>query len=50
MQAAAFGGAKALGVCTGVFTAAELKAANSDAVVVADLSDVDATLALFAAR
>jgi phosphoglycolate phosphatase-like HAD superfamily hydrolase len=48
VQAAAFGGAKALGVCTGVFSAEELRAANGAAVVVPDLADVDAVLALLA--
>lgn len=46
MCAAAFGGAKALGVCTGVFSAAELQEANAEAVVLPDLADTEAVLAL----
>jgi hypothetical protein len=48
--AAAYGGAKALGVCTGVFNHEQLRAANSDATVLPDLSDLDAVLALFASE
>ena len=49
VQAAAFGGARALGVCTGVFSAEDLRAANGDAVVRADLADVQSVLALLTA-
>jgi phosphoglycolate phosphatase-like HAD superfamily hydrolase len=49
VQAAAFGGARALGVCTGVFAAEDLRAANSEAVVRADLAEVQSVLALLLA-
>ena len=48
--AAAYGGANALGVCTGVFTDEQLRAANGDATVLPDLSDLDAVLALVASE
>ena len=47
VRAAAFGGARALGVCTGVFTNEELLTANSSATVLPDLSNVEDVLALF---
>ena len=39
VNAARAGGAQAIGVCTGVFTAPELLAANPDAVMLANLCD-----------
>ena len=47
VRAAAFGSARALGVCTGVFTQDELLAANSSATVLPDLSNVEGVLSLF---
>jgi hypothetical protein len=35
-----------LGVCTGIFSAAELEAAHSGAVILPDLSDLEAVLAI----
>ena len=48
--AAAYGGARALGVCTGVFTEEALRAANAEAVVVPDLTDLQFLLALIASE
>lgn len=44
VQAAVFGGARALGVSTGIFSQEELLEANPKATVVADLADTDALL------
>jgi phosphoglycolate phosphatase len=44
VQAAVFGGARALGVCTGIFSRDELLQANPKATVVTDLADIDAVL------
>jgi phosphoglycolate phosphatase len=46
VQAAVFGGARALGVCTGIFSREELLEANSKATVVTDLADTDAVLTI----
>jgi phosphoglycolate phosphatase-like HAD superfamily hydrolase len=44
VTAARAGGALALGVCTGVFSAAELAAANPEAIILCDLADTAAVL------
>lgn len=47
VRAAEFGGALAVGVCTGFFTKEELKQASSgDAVILADLADAKAFMSL----
>ncbi|RWR83761.1 hypothetical protein CKAN_01252900 [Cinnamomum micranthum f. kanehirae] len=47
IQAAEFGGALAVGVCTGVFTKEELiQASSGDAVILADLADAKAFMSL----
>jgi len=49
VTAAQFGGARAIGVCTGVFPAAQLLAANPEAAIFSDLSDTHRLLEVLSA-
>ena len=47
VQAAVGGGAKAVGICTGIYTRQELCDAAPEAVVLEDLTDLAAVMATF---